>query len=116
MSMKTSKIKAKDGKAIGTKVQRDDGSVVHLLTPEGRGRKYAAELKAGADVFTGEKLTPTQASWRSGYMQARTDSAAAYNANNGKPGKGRSAIKKNGGKPTYPDRKGKVKGNRGGGF
>ena len=85
--------RTKSGKRIrmGTRVTYSDGSSQTLLTPAGKAAKYSMELLAGCR-FTNEGefkkgtespvsiLTDTQAAWRSGYLQARKDSAAAYKA------------------------------------
>jgi hypothetical protein len=92
---------------MATRVRTKSGKTFTLLTPAEKRRKHCKELKTGVNAFTGEVLSPRQKAWRAGYNEAGTDSARAYNAKNGLPGKGRSAVKKNGGKPTYPKRKGK---------
>lgn len=85
--------RTKAGKRVhmGTRVTYSDGSSQTLLTPAGKGAKYSMELLAGCR-FTNEGefkkgtespvsiLTDTQAAWRSGYLQARKDCAAAYKA------------------------------------
>lgn len=67
------------------------GKNVTLLNPSEKGGKFARELKSGiGETNLGEvkthkngkpkKLSDTQKSYRSGYLQARKDSAAAYKA------------------------------------
>lgn len=79
------------GKNIGVKGKGKNGKEVTLLNPYGKSRKYASELKNkkhytnNGQVKTDEKgralsLTKTQSAYRSGYLQARKDSAACYNA------------------------------------
>ena len=63
-------------KVIKTKT----GKSIRLLNPAEKGKRYANQLKTGRVKETGEKLSDTQLSWRSGYMQARQDSADCYNA------------------------------------
>jgi len=73
-------------------------------------RRYAEDLKTKTKVNpqTGEvtPLTDKERSYRAGYLQNQTDGAIVHNLKKGKPGHGRSAIKKNGGNPP-PKRSGR---------
>lgn len=82
----------KTGKAkkSGVTVTFNDGTETTLLTPSGKGDKYAAELGMGVRITnSGEfkrnngaeiPLTPEQRAYRSGYLDAQKDNAKAYNA------------------------------------
>lgn len=71
------------------------GKEIILLNPAEKGKKAAAELKAGIH-FTNDgqvkldksgkpiPLTDTQKSWRSGLLSARKDSARCYKAKQNK--------------------------------
>lgn len=87
------KAKTKAGKSakIGTEVTYKDGSTQVLLTPSGKGVKYAAELKNGVRYTNaGQKkcdsdgvvlgLTKAQRAYRAGYLAHSKDSSRAYNA------------------------------------
>ncbi len=76
---------------IGTFVDFTDGTNITLLTPNGKGAKYAKELEHNVgitnDGFVKKdkkgrviKLTDKQRSYRSGYLDARKDAAKAYKA------------------------------------
>lgn len=67
------------------------GKNVTLLNPAEKGRKYAAELKAGIHATNDGKvkknkagkrirLSDTQKAYRSGYLTARKDNAKCYKA------------------------------------
>jgi hypothetical protein len=87
-------------------INTETGTVFRLMNPAEKAKRAAVELKQDRVIHpvTGrtiqQGLTPVQKAKRSGYLDAQTDNARAFNANKGKPGKGRSAIKKNGGTPT----------------
>lgn len=67
------------------------GKIVTLLNPAEKGEKAAKELKTGKR-YTNDgapkygrngqqrKVTKTGKAWRSGYLSARKDNAAAYKA------------------------------------
>ena len=72
-------------------VNEKDGRKFTALNPSGKGAKYAKELKDGKRITNsgapklddnGKQLglTKQQRAYRSGYLQARKDSANAYNA------------------------------------
>lgn len=65
-----------------------------LRTPTEKAKRFSRQLKSGVIRETGEKLSPTDKAFRAGYLQARTDGAKVHNANKGRRGKGRSAIKR----------------------
>ncbi len=86
---------------VGTQIMNGDGEVRTLLTPAGKGAKYAQELREGKQItndgipkkyLTGnkkgqvKKLTAKQKAYRAGYLDSRKDSAKAFTS------------KKNGGK------------------
>ncbi len=88
--------KTKSGKMerSGTLVKFDDGTSKVLLTPSGKGKKFAYELQSGERltndgvVKVDDKgrtmgLSSTQRSYRSGYLDAQKDAAKAYKARNG---------------------------------
>ena len=72
---------------IGTALKFDNGEQALLLNPNGKGKKYAKELKDGCRYTNDMKtkkangLTKTQRAYRNGYLASRKDSANAYNAN-----------------------------------
>ncbi len=85
--------KTKKGTKVksGVSLRLEDGSRRTLLTPSGKGTKYAEELRSGERrtndgvVKTDEKgnvlkLSAAQRSYRSGYLDAQKDSAKAYKA------------------------------------
>ncbi len=87
-------------------VTNKKGKQVTLLNPSEKGRKCAAELRAGIHATNNQKikkdkngnsipLTDTEKAWRSGYLAARKDSANCWNAKNGKKNKkgGSSELK-----------------------
>ena len=61
-----------------------------VLHPGGKGRKYATELKNNTRITNegvvkkDKPLTKEGKAWRSGYLQARKDSAKAWKAKNKK--------------------------------
>lgn len=91
--------KTKSGRTAksGTVVEFKDGSSTTLLTPSGRAAKFAAELGMGVKITNsgefkkkdGKELTLTreERSYRSGYLDARKDSANAYKAKKNKGAK-----------------------------
>ena len=60
-------------------VIKNGGKKIVLLNPAEKGQRYARQLKKGVD-HNGVVLSDTQASFRSGYLQARKDSAKCYNS------------------------------------
>lgn len=81
--MATSSRKGKPVKfntAEGHRVKTKSGKTIKLLDIDQKGRRYAKELKTGCNVYTGEKLTKSQKSWRAGQLQARKDATACYKA------------------------------------
>ena len=60
-------------------VIKKGGKKIVLLNPSEKGQRYARQLKKGVD-HNGSLLSDTQKSFRSGYLQARKDSAKCYNA------------------------------------
>ena len=71
-----------------------EGRTVTLLNPAEKGQLYARELKDNYNPKTGYELTHTQRSYRSGYLDARKDSAKAYNHNKKKKAAARKSRKK----------------------
>lgn len=85
--------KKKDGSKAksGVVVTFNDGDKVTLLTPSGKGTKYAEDLRTG-QVHSNDmeikkdkkdnprRLSDLQRSYRSGYLAAQRDSAKAYKA------------------------------------
>lgn len=75
----------------GKRVVRRDGKEVILLNPAEKGRKYAAELSTGMrytndgnykkDASGDVGLSKEGRAYRSGYLDARRDSAKAYKHN-----------------------------------
>lgn len=85
----------RNGKRTGTNLIDEDGRKFALLTPHGKGAKYATELKENRRRTNDglvkkdkngkeQRLTKQQKAFRSGYLQAQTDSARAYKAKNKK--------------------------------
>lgn len=78
---------------VGTKITTSDGVVVTLLTPNGYGAKYAAEMKNNKRYTNSgiekkdKRLSEHGRAYRSGYLKARKDSARAYKAKQNKRGK-----------------------------
>ena len=58
-----------------------DGREIVLLNPSEKGQRYALELRENFSGKTGETLTKAQRSYRSGYLDARKDSAKAWKHN-----------------------------------
>lgn len=75
----------------GKKVTTKKGKTITLLNPSQKAEKYACELRERhamtndgrfkADEDGPFPLTDTQKAYRSGYLDARKDSARAYNYN-----------------------------------
>ena len=73
---------------MSVKVKTQSGKTITLLNPSEKAEKFAKELKHGVKrtnsgsfkLNKGKaiKLTPTEASYRSGYLDARQDNAKAY--------------------------------------
>lgn len=89
--------KNKSGKntRIGTEVTYSDGGKQTLLTPAGKGTKYAVELREKLRITndgiikTDDKgkplsLTKEQRSYRAGYLDAQKDAAKAFNSREAK--------------------------------
>ena len=55
------------------------GKKIVLLNPSEKVLRYARQLKKGQD-HAGKILSDTQRAYRSGYLDARTDSAKAFKA------------------------------------
>lgn len=83
----------KNGKPAksGVFVKFKDGTNVTLLTPSGRAKKFANELKTNVacdnsgcikrdEYDMPVELTKAQRAYRGGYLDAMKDSAKAYNA------------------------------------
>ena len=77
------------GQKIGVRGIGKTGKEITLLNPNGKGKKYANELKYGyaktntLDTKRTQEgkaiaLTDTQKAFRSGYLQARKDNARAF--------------------------------------
>ncbi len=99
---------------MAVKVTNKRGKQVTLLNPSEKGRKCADELRAGVRItndgdFKRDNdgyaipLTDTQKAWRSGYLAAQKDSAACYNAKNGKKSKAQKRGKRNSNLPSIID-------------
>ena len=71
---------------MAVKVKTKSGREITLLNPSEKAGKYAAELKANFSGSTGETLTKNQRAYRSGYLDARKDSAKAWKHNQKKRG------------------------------
>ena len=75
----------------GTKVKNKKGKTVTLLNPAQKGKKYSLELKEKYAISNSGKyrvdedgpipLSDTQLAYRSGYLDARKDSARCYKYN-----------------------------------
>ena len=85
----TTGAKTKSGRNVksGTVVQYSDGSTQTLLTPAGKGEKYASEMRDNVrytnngDIKQGY-LTAQERAYRGGYLDAQKDARKAYNAKN----------------------------------
>ena len=78
-------------KIINTK----NGNKIVLRNPAEKGKRYARQLKNGKVDETGKALSPTDKAYRSGYLQARSDNAKAFNSKNKKKKVGRPKGSKN---------------------
>ena len=91
--------KTKKGKQqkSGTVVEFNDGTSTTLLTPAGKGTKYASELAMNCaitndGVFKTDgngnelELSAEQRAYRAGYLDCQKDSAKAYKAKKKKAG------------------------------
>lgn len=84
-----------EGKRVraGTQIMNADGEVRTLLTPAGKGAKYAQELRedkqytnsgdvkkhlSGSRQGKEKKLTAEQRAYRAGYLDSRKDSAKVF--------------------------------------
>ena len=85
------KKQTKEGKSprVGTNVTYEDGRKQTLLTPSGKGAKYAHELKTNRRYTNDmrvkvdkdgvvQTLTPEQQAYRGGYLDAQKDAANCY--------------------------------------
>ena len=52
-----------------------------LRNPAEKAKRYARQMKNGCVTETGQKLSATDLAFRAGYLQARRDSANAFNSN-----------------------------------
>lgn len=80
------------GRKLGTEIEFKDGSKTTLLNPNGKGRKYAREIKDNVhllndmntvkrdDKGNSRRLTDIQKSYRSGYLKALQDQAKIHNS------------------------------------
>lgn len=86
-----SKTKSGRKRKDGTVVTFKDGTSTTLLTPSGKGAKYAAELAMGVKITNdgdfkhgvdGSEivLTPEQRAYRAGFLDSQKESAKAYKA------------------------------------
>ncbi len=55
-----------------------------LRNPAEKAKRYSRQMKSGVVRETGEELDCCGMAYRAGYLQARQDSANAYNYNTGK--------------------------------
>lgn len=54
-----------------------------LRNPAEKAKRFSRQMKSGVVTETGKKLDCCDMAFRAGYLQARQDSANAYNSNNG---------------------------------
>ena len=66
---------------MSVRIKTDSGKTIVLLNPAEKAKRYARQMKNGKVTETGKKLTINDFAWRAGYLQARKDSANAYNSN-----------------------------------
>ena len=88
----------------GKDFRQKNGRIVRLLNPAEKSKKYVHELKTGFNHTNRGKpvvdedgpmsLTREQRSYRAGYLDARKDSAKAYNHNKKKKAEARKSRKK----------------------
>ena len=77
-------------KKTGAYLENEKGEKRLVLNPNGKGGKAAYELKHGVRITNegvvkkDKPLTKEGKAWRSGYLQARKDSAKAWKATNKK--------------------------------
>ena len=82
-------------KKYGTVVEFKDGTSTTLLTPSGKGAKYAVELSTNVAVTNDgiikrdeygmpKELDCCQRSYRAGYLDAQKDNAKVFNAKKNK--------------------------------
>jgi len=85
----------------GKKIKTKKGKEFTYLTPGKKSRKFVDELRTNQkitnDGMTVKRhgLTETERAYRAGYLDRGKESAIMHNLKNGKPGKGKSQIKKN---------------------
>ena len=93
---------------MAVKVTSRSGKTVTLLNPAEKGRKAAAELKAGIKCTNDHKvnadgsvqrLTKDERAWRAGYLAARSDSAKAWKSQQ-KKAQPKRTTKKTAGRKT----------------
>ncbi|MBP3431771.1 MAG: hypothetical protein J6K39_02835 [Clostridia bacterium] len=54
-----------------------------LRNPAEKAKRYVRQMKSGVVRETGEKISREGMAYRAGYLAARADSAAAFNAGHG---------------------------------
>lgn len=76
-------------------IKTKKGNKIVLLNPAEKGKRFARQIKSGVVQETGEVLTKEDKKYRAGYLDARKDSANAYNAKNGLKSKAKPRPKQN---------------------
>lgn len=66
---------------MATRITTKNGHEIVLLNPSEKSKRFARQMKNGVIKETGKELTPTDYAFRAGYLQARQDSAKAFNSN-----------------------------------
>lgn len=69
---------------MSVRIKTKTGKKIVLLNPSEKAKRYARQMKHGKVMETGKQLSRTDLAWRAGYLQARKDSANAFNSNSHK--------------------------------
>ena len=69
---------------MSVRIKTKTGKKIVLLNPSEKAKRYARQMKHGKVTETGKQLSGIDLAWRAGYLQARKDSANAYNSNSHK--------------------------------
>lgn len=69
---------------MSVRIKTKTGKKIVLLNPSEKAKRYARQMKNGKVTETGKRLSRTDLAWRAGYLQARKDSANAFNSNSHK--------------------------------
>ena len=91
---------------MATPYKRQDGQTIMLENPSERGRRYADELHTGRAKYSsrntpaGSELSNTQKAFRSGYLEAKKESARIWCKKNNVPSKAKPRRRKDDTRPV----------------